>query len=46
MYVIPVFGVLALLFTFWKSGWVSKQDAGTEKMTKIAKHISDGQCHF
>ncbi|MFT6335862.1 MAG: K(+)-stimulated pyrophosphate-energized sodium pump [Halioglobus sp.] len=46
MYVIPVFGVLALLFTFWKSGWVSKQDAGTEKMTKIAKHISDGAMSF
>ena len=46
MYVIPVFGVLALLFTFWKSGWVSKQDVGTEKMAKIAKHISDGAMSF
>ena len=46
MYVIPVFGVLALLYTFWKSGWVSKQDVGTEKMAKIAKHISDGAMSF
>jgi len=46
IYVIPVFGILALLYTFWKSGWVSKQDAGTEKMTKIAKHISDGAMSF
>ena len=36
MMAIPVFGVIALLFTFWKSGWVSKQDEGTEKMAKIA----------
>ncbi|MDF1694203.1 MAG: sodium-translocating pyrophosphatase [Saprospiraceae bacterium] len=46
IYVIPVFGVLALLYTFWKSGWVSKQDEGTEKMSKIAKHISDGAMSF
>ena len=46
MMAIPVFGVIALLFTFWKSGWVSKQDEGTEKMAKIAKHISDGAMSF
>ena len=46
IYAIPVFGVVALLFTWIKSGWVSKQDAGTEKMTKIAKHISDGAMSF
>jgi len=46
MYVIPVFGVLALLYTFWKSGWVSKQDVGTDKMAKIANHISDGAMSF
>jgi K(+)-stimulated pyrophosphate-energized sodium pump len=43
---IPVFGVLALLFTFWKSAWVSKQEEGTEKMSKIAKSISDGAMAF
>jgi len=46
IYAIPAFGVLALLYTFIKSGWVSKQDAGTEKMVKIAKHISDGAMSF
>ena len=44
--IIPLFGVLALGFTFWKSAWVSKQDAGTEKMAGIAKHISDGAMAF
>ncbi len=46
MMAVPAFGVLALLYTFWKSGWVGKQDEGTEKMSKIAKHISDGAMSF
>jgi K(+)-stimulated pyrophosphate-energized sodium pump len=46
MYLIPVFGVLALLYTFWKSAWVSKQEVGTEKMARIAKSISDGAMAF
>ena len=45
-YLIPVFGLLALLYTFWKSSWVSKQDPGTEKMQKISKHIADGAMAF
>ncbi len=44
--VVPFFGVLALLFTFWKSSWVSKQETGTEKMAIIAKHISTGAMAF
>ena len=31
-YAIPVFGVLALLYTFWRSSWVSKQEVGTDRM--------------
>ena len=46
MYGIPVMGVIALLFTFWKSAWVSKQEVGSEKMAKIAKHIADGAMAF
>ena len=46
IYVIPVFGVLALLYTFWKSGWVAKQEVGSEKMSKIATHIADGAMSF
>ena len=42
----PAAGVLALIFTFWKSSWVAKQDVGTEKMAKIAKHIADGAMAF
>jgi K(+)-stimulated pyrophosphate-energized sodium pump len=46
MWAIPVFGIIALLFTFWKSAWVTKQDAGNERMTEIAKYIADGAMAF
>lgn len=42
----PLFGVLALLFVFIKSAWVTKQDQGTEKMIRIAKNIADGAMSF
>ncbi|HMQ62419.1 MAG TPA: sodium-translocating pyrophosphatase [Flavilitoribacter sp.] len=43
---IPLFGVLALLFTFFRSSWVTKQDQGTERMAGIAKNISEGAMAF
>jgi len=46
LYLLPVFGVLGLLFVVWKSAWVSKQDAGTDKMKKIAGHIAEGAMAF
>ena len=46
LYLLPVFGVLGLLFVVWKSAWVNKQDAGTDKMKKIARHISEGAMAF
>lgn len=46
IFLIPVFGILALLFTFWKSAWVTKQEVGTEKMAKIANSIAEGAMAF
>ena len=46
IYIIPVFGIIALIFTMIRSNWVSKQEVGTEKMAAIAKHISDGAMAF
>ncbi|MCC5927421.1 MAG: sodium-translocating pyrophosphatase [Bacteroidetes bacterium] len=46
IYLIPVAGLLALLFTYIKSQWVSKQDVGSEKMASIAKYIADGAMAF
>ena len=43
---LPLFGVLALIFVFLKSGWVSKQEVGNEKMSRIAKNIADGAMSF
>ncbi|GAA4965374.1 sodium-translocating pyrophosphatase [Algibacter aquimarinus] len=43
---LPLFGVLALIFVFIKSGWVSKQEVGNEKMSRIAKNIADGAMAF
>lgn len=46
LYLLPVFGVLGLLFVLWKSAWVAKQDAGSDKMKKIASHIAEGAMAF
>ena len=43
---LPLFGVLALVFVFWKNSWVSKQEGGNEKMARIAKNIADGAMSF
>jgi K(+)-stimulated pyrophosphate-energized sodium pump len=40
------FGFLALIFVYFKNKWVSKQDAGNEKMKKISKSIADGAMSF
>lgn len=45
-YLIPAAGVIALLYTFLKSSWVSKQDIGTDKMGKISQHIAKGAMAF
>ena len=38
----PVAGVVALLFAFWKTLWVSKQDEGDANMKEIAAEIRKG----
>ena len=43
---LPLFGIVALIFVFLKSGWVSKQDEGDQKMARIAKNIADGAMAF
>jgi K(+)-stimulated pyrophosphate-energized sodium pump len=45
-YAVPAFGLLALLYTFWRSGWVTRQDPGNERMSTIARHIADGALAF
>ena len=45
-YLVPGFGILALLYTFIKSGWVTRQDAGNDRMKEIAQYIAEGAMAF
>ena len=46
MYLIPLMGFLALIYSFIKSSWITKQDAGNEKMVEISGYIRDGAIAF
>ncbi|MBK98454.1 MAG: sodium-translocating pyrophosphatase [Balneola sp.] len=46
LYLIPIAGLIALLYTFIKSSWVSKQEVGTERMGRISKSIAAGAMAF
>ena len=42
LYLIPLVGLLALTFTYWRAQWVARQDPGTDRMKRIAGYITDG----
>ena len=46
IYVIPAMGIVGLLYTFVKYAWVSKQDAGNERMKEISTYIAEGAMAF
>jgi len=46
MYLIPLAGLLALLFTYLRAQWVARQDPGTDRMKRIAGYITDGAMAF
>lgn len=46
IYLIPLAGLIALLFTYVKSAWVKKQDPGSDKMKNIARFIQEGAMAF
>ncbi|MBS1663522.1 MAG: sodium/proton-translocating pyrophosphatase, partial [Bacteroidetes bacterium] len=46
IYVVPVMGAIGLLYTFIKFSWVSKQEAGNERMQEISRHIAEGAMAF
>jgi K(+)-stimulated pyrophosphate-energized sodium pump len=46
LYVVPLLGLVSLIYTAVQSAWVSKQDAGEENMKSIAKHIAEGAMAF
>lgn len=46
VYLVPIMGLIGLLYTFWKFAWVSKQDAGTDRMKEISNYIAEGAMAF
>src|SRR5580658_5573148 len=46
IYVVPIRGAVGLLYTFIKFAWVSKQDAGNDRMKEISQYIAEGAMAF
>ncbi|HTA84553.1 MAG TPA: sodium-translocating pyrophosphatase [Bacteroidia bacterium] len=46
LFIVPILGVLALIYTFGVSKWVSKQDAGDANMQELAGFIAKGAMAF
>ncbi len=45
-FLVPVMGLIGLVYTLIQFNWVSKQDAGNQKMTEISNHIAEGAMAF
>ncbi|MEK7198706.1 MAG: sodium-translocating pyrophosphatase [Bacteroidota bacterium] len=45
-YAVPAMGIIGLLYTLVKFFWVSKQDAGTDRMKEISTYIAEGSMAF
>jgi len=43
---IPLFGIVALLFAYIKASWVNKQDMGTDRMKEICGYVREGAMAF
>ena len=46
IYLVPLAGVIGLLYTFIKFNWVSRQDPGTDRMKEISNYIAEGAMAF
>lgn len=46
IYLVPAMGLIGLLYTFLKFNWVTRQDAGNERMRDISDHIAEGAMAF
>ncbi|MBC7903894.1 MAG: sodium-translocating pyrophosphatase [Gemmatimonadaceae bacterium] len=46
IYLVPAMGIIGLLYTMVKFNWVSKQDAGSDRMQEIARYIAEGAMAF
>ena len=39
-------GALALVFAYWKTAWINRQDPGTERMKEIGAAVREGAMAF
>jgi len=46
LYLVPVMGAMGLLYTLVKFNWVSRQDAGNDRMKEISTYIAEGAMAF
>ncbi len=46
IYLVPLMGIIGLLYTLVKFNWVSKQDAGSDRMKEISTYIAEGAMAF
>lgn len=46
IYLVILSGIVALLYSLWKSKWIIKQDQGTDAMKMIGGNIADGAMSF
>ena len=46
IYLVPLMGIIGLLYTLVKFNWVSKQDAGSARMKEISTYIAEGAMAF
>jgi K(+)-stimulated pyrophosphate-energized sodium pump len=46
IYLVPLMGIIGLLYTFIQFKWVSKQEEGTDLMKQISRYIAEGAMAF
>ncbi len=46
LWIVPICGVLALIYAYFRSNWITRQDAGTPRMQEIAGFIREGAMAF
>lgn len=46
LYCVPFVGLLSLLFAWWRTAWINKQEAGSARMQEIAGYIAQGAMSY
>ena len=46
IYILPIFGLIGLIYMLFLSAWVKKQPAGSDKMKKLSGYIANGAMAF